>query len=167
MAGVNGTTLHLAGELFKMMAQVEMTYVPYKGAGPALTDLLGGQVHVLFDNLSSSIQHIKAGKLRPLAVTTVARSPALPEIPTVGDSVPGYEVSAWQGIGAPSGTPSGIIQKLNAAINTGLGASRIRERIAEFGGEALSGTPADFARLLVDETEKWARVVRFSGAKPD
>ena len=126
MAGVNGTTLQLAGELFKMMAGVDMLHVPYKGAGPALTDLLGGQVQVLFDNLSSSIEHIRAGKLRALAVTTVTRSKALPEIPTVGEFVPGYEASAWQGIGAPKNTPPEIINKLNIEINAALADPKLR-----------------------------------------
>jgi tripartite-type tricarboxylate transporter receptor subunit TctC len=167
MAGVNGTTLQLAGELFKMTAGVDMLHVPYKGAGPALTDLISGQVQVLFDNLSSSIEHIKAGKLRALAVTTVTRSKVLPDIPTVGEFVPGYEASAWQGIGAPKNTPPEIIRKLNNEINAGLADPRIRVRIAELGGTELIGSPADFGKLIADETEKWAKVVKFSGAKPD
>src|SRR5262245_1560852 len=135
MAGVNGTTLHLAGEMFKMMARVDLMYVPYKGAGPALVDLLGGQVDLLFDTLSSSIQYIKAGKLRALAVTTVAPSAALPDVPTLGESVPGYEASAWQGIGAPSGTSARIVQQLNAAINAALSNAGIRGRVKDLGGE--------------------------------
>lgn len=167
MAGVNGTTLQLAGELFKMMAGVDMLHVPYKGAGPALTDLIGGQVQVLFDNLSSSIEHIRAGKLRALAVTTVTRAKAMPDTPTVSEFVPGYEASAWQGIGAPRNTPPEIINKLNSEINVGLADLRIRTRIADLGGTELAGSPSDFGKLIVDETEKWAKVVRFSGAKPD
>ena len=167
MAGVNGTTLHLAGELFKMMAGLDMVYVPYKGAALALTGLLGGQVQVLFDNLSSSIEHIKAGRLRALAVTTVARSKALPGIPTVGEFVPGYEASAWQGIGAPKNTPAEIVHKLNVEINAALGDPKIMARLSEFGGEALEGSPTDFGSLLAYETEKWAKVVKYSGAKPD
>jgi tripartite-type tricarboxylate transporter receptor subunit TctC len=146
MAGVNGTTLQLAGELFKMMAGVDMLYVPYKGAGPALTDLLGGQVQVLFDNLSSSIEHIRAGKLRALAVTTVTRSKVLPDIPTVGEFVPGYEASAWQGVGAPRNTPPEIIDKLNKEINAGLADPRIKARIADLGGTELAGSPPDFGK---------------------
>jgi tripartite-type tricarboxylate transporter receptor subunit TctC len=166
MAGVNGTTLQLAGELFKMMAGVDMLHVPYKGAGPALTDLIGGQVQVMFDNLSSSIEHIRAGRLRALAVTTVTRSKALPDVPTVNDFVPGYDASAWQGIGAPRDTPAEIITKLNDAIIASLLDSRMRARIADLGGTELIGSPNDFGKLTVDETEKWARVVQFSGAKP-
>jgi tripartite-type tricarboxylate transporter receptor subunit TctC len=167
MAGVNGTTLQLAGELFKMMAGVDMLHVPYKGAGPALTDLLGGRVQVLFDNLSSSIAYIRAGKLRALAVTTVTRSKALPEIPTVSEFVPGYEASAWQGIGAPKSTPPAIINKLNVEINAAFADPRFRARLSDLGGEALEGSPTDFGKLLADETEKWARVVKHSGAKAD
>jgi len=167
MAGVNGTTLQLAGELFKMIAGVDMVHVPYKGAAPALTDLLGGQVQVMFDNLSSSIEHIRAGKLRALAVTTATRSKALPDVPTIGEFVPGYEASAWQGIGAPSNTPAEIINKLNTEINAALGDPRARARLSDFGGEALSGSAMDFGKLVADETEKWAKVVKFSGAKPD
>jgi tripartite-type tricarboxylate transporter receptor subunit TctC len=167
MAGVNGTTLQLAGELFKMKAGVDMLHVPYKGAGPALTDLIGGQVQVLFDNLSSSIEHIRVGKLRALAVTTVTRSKALPDIPTVSEFVPDYEASAWQGIGAPKNTPPEIINKLNNEINAGLADQRIKTRIAELGGTELAGSPGDFGKLIADETEKWAKVVKFSGAKPD
>jgi tripartite-type tricarboxylate transporter receptor subunit TctC len=167
MAGVNGTTLHLAGELFKMMAQVDMLYVPYKGAAPALTDLLAGHVHVLFDNLSSSIEHVKAGRLRALAVTTAERSKALPSTPAVREFVPGYEASAWQGIGAPKKTPPEIIATLNVAINGALADPKIRIRLAEFGADSLEGSPADFAKLLADETEKWAKVVKYSGAKAD
>jgi tripartite-type tricarboxylate transporter receptor subunit TctC len=167
MAGVNGTTLHLAGELFKMMTGLDMVYVPYKGAAPALADLLGGHVHLLFDNLSSSIEHIKAGKLRALAVTTVTRSKALPGIPTVGEFVQGYEASAWQGIGAPRNTPVAIVHKLNLEINAAFADPHIKARLAEFGGDPLEGSSSDFAKLLSDETAKWARVVKYSGAKPD
>jgi tripartite-type tricarboxylate transporter receptor subunit TctC len=167
MAGVNGTTLQLAGELFKMMAGADMLYVPYKGAGPALTDLLGGQVQVLFDNLSSSIEHIRAGKLRALAVTTATRSKVLPDIPTVGEFVPGYEASAWQGVGAPRNTPPEIINKLNIAISAALADPKIKARLSDFGGETLAGSPTEFGKLITDETEKWAKVVKFSGAKPD
>ena len=167
MAGVNGTTLQLAGELFKMMAGVDMLHVPYRGAAPALTDLIGGQVQVMFDNLSSSIEHIRSGRLRALAVTTAARSKALPEIPTVGEFVPGYEASAWQGFGAPRNTPPEIIDKLNNEINAALADPKIRARLSDFGGETLAGSATDFGRLIADETEKWGKVVKFSGAKPD
>jgi tripartite-type tricarboxylate transporter receptor subunit TctC len=167
MAGVNGTTLQLAGELFKMMAGVDMVHVPYKGAAPALTDLLGGQVQVMFDNLSSSIEHIRAGKLRALAVTTATRSKALPDLPTIGEFVPGYEASAWQGIGAPINTPAEIVNTLNTEINAALGDPRVKARLSDFGGEALSGSSTDFGKLIADETGKWAKVVKFSGAKAD
>lgn len=167
MAGVNGTTLQLAGELFKMMAGVDMVHVPYKGAGPALADLLGGQVQVLFDNLTSSIAHIRAGKLRALGVTTVTRSKALPEIPTVGEFVPGYEASAWQGIGVPKNTPPEIIHKLSIEINAALVDPTFRARLSDMGGEILEGSPMDFGKLLANETGKWAKVVKYSGAKPD
>jgi tripartite-type tricarboxylate transporter receptor subunit TctC len=167
MAGVNGTTLQLAGELFKMMAGVDMLHVPYKGAGPALTDLVGGQVQVLFDNLSSSIAYIRAGKLRALAVTTASRAKALPEIPTVAEFVPGYEASAWQGIGAPRNTPPEIVHRLGIEINAALADPKFRSRLSDLGGEALEGSPADFGKLLANETDKWARVVKYSGAKPD
>jgi tripartite-type tricarboxylate transporter receptor subunit TctC len=167
MAGVNGTTLQLAGELFKMMAGVDMVHVPYKGAGPALTDLLGGQVQVLFDNLTSSIAYIRAGKLRALGVTTVTRAKALPEIPTVGEFVPGYEASAWQGIGVPKNTPPAIINKLSTEINAALADPSFRARLSDLGGEPLDGSPTDFGKLLADETGKWAKVVKYSGAKPD
>jgi len=167
MAGVNGTTLHLAGELFKMMAGVDMVYVPYKGAAPALTDLVGGQVQVLFDTVSSSIEHIRSGRLRALAVTTATPSKALPGIPSLGEFVPGYEASAWQGLGVPKGTPPEIIDQLNIAINAALVDPKLKTRLSDLGGEALAGSPADFGKLIADETEKWARVVKFSGAKPD
>jgi tripartite-type tricarboxylate transporter receptor subunit TctC len=166
MAGVNGTTLHLAGELFKMMAGIDMLYVPYKGAAPALTDLLGGQVQVLFDNVSSSIGHIRSGKLRALAVTTATRSKVLPDIPTVGEFVPGYEASAWQGIGAPRNTPAEIIAKLNLEINAALADPKINARFSESGGEALLTSSSDFGKFIADETEKWGKVVKLSGAKP-
>ena len=167
MAGVNGTTLHLAGELFKMMAGVDMVYVPYKGAAPALTDLVGGQVQVLFDTVSSSIEHIRSGRLRALAVTTATPSKALPGIPSLGEFVPGYEASAWQGLGVPKGTPPEIIDQLNIAINAALVDPKLKTRLSDLGGEALAGSPADFGKLIADETDKWARVVKFSGAKPD
>jgi tripartite-type tricarboxylate transporter receptor subunit TctC len=167
MAGVNGTTLQLAGELFKMMTGLDMLHVPYKGAAPALTDLLGGQVQVMFDNLSSSIGHIKSSRLRALAVTTVERSQALPDVPTVGEFVPGYEASAWQGIGAPKNTPPEIVDTLNREINASLTDPKFKARIADLGGTELTGSAAEFGKMIANETEKWAKVVRFSGAKPD
>jgi tripartite-type tricarboxylate transporter receptor subunit TctC len=141
--------------------------VPYRGAGPALTDLLGGQVQVMFDNMASSVAHVRAGKLRPLAVTTASRSDALPELPTVGDFVPGYEASGLYGVGAPKVTPANIVDKLNKEINTAVVDPKVKARLADLGGTVLSGTPADFATLLAGEVEKWAKVVKFSGAKPD
>jgi tripartite-type tricarboxylate transporter receptor subunit TctC len=163
----SGTPQHVAGELFKLMTGVEMVHVPYRGSAPALTDLMGGQVQVMFDNLISSLELIKAGKLRPLAVTTTARSEALPDIPTVGDFVPGFEASALFGLGAPRTTPAEVVERLNVEINAGLADPRIKARLAELAGVVLTGSPADFGKLIADETEKWGKVVRFSGAKPD
>jgi tripartite-type tricarboxylate transporter receptor subunit TctC len=163
----NGTSIHVSGELFKMMTHVDMLHVPYRGSAPALTDLMGGQVQVLFDNMPSSIEYLKAGKLRPLAVTTAARSDALPGVPTVAETVPGYEASAWFGLGAPKGTPAEIVDKLNAAVNAGLADPKLKARLADLGGTMLVGPPGDFGRLVVEETEKWAKVVKFSGARPD
>jgi tripartite-type tricarboxylate transporter receptor subunit TctC len=163
----NGTSIHVSGELFKMMTGVDMLHVPYRGSAPALTDLMGGQVQVLFDNMPSSVEYIKAGKLRPLAVTTTARSDALPGVPTVAETVPGYEASAWFGLGAPKGTPPEIVDKLNAAVNAGLADPKLKTRLADLGGSMLVGTPADFGKIIAEETEKWAKVVKFSGARPD
>jgi tripartite-type tricarboxylate transporter receptor subunit TctC len=163
----NGSSVHLAGELFKAMTGVNMVHVPYRGGGPALTDLLGGQVQVMFDSTSSSIEYIRSGKLRPLAVTTSTRSQALPGVPTMGEYVPGYEASSWFGIGAPRNTPAGVVEELNRAINAALADPRIKARLADMGSMALSGSPADFRKLIADETEKWAKVVKFAGAKPD
>jgi tripartite-type tricarboxylate transporter receptor subunit TctC len=165
-AGI-GSGPHVAGELFKMMAGVEMVHVPYRGSTPALTDLLGGQVQVMFDAPPSSLPHIRAGNLRPLAVTTAGRSEALPDVPTVGEFVPGYEASAWFGVGAPKATPAEIVEKLNKNINAGLADPKIKERLADLGGTPLVGSPADFGKLIADETEKWAKVVKFIGIKAD
>ena len=162
-----GSVAHVTGELFKMMAGVDMLHVPYRGAAPALTDLLGGQVHVMFDNLPSSIEHIRAGKLRPLAVSSPTRSDALPDIPTVADTVPGFETAAFAGIGAPKDTPADIIDKLNIEVSAGLADPRMKARIAELGGTTLALAPAAFGKLVADETEKWGKAVKFSGAKPD
>jgi tripartite-type tricarboxylate transporter receptor subunit TctC len=163
----NGTSVHVSGELFKMMTGVNMLHVPYRGAAPALTDLMGGQVQVIFDNLPSSVEYIRAGKLRALGVTTAARSDALPAVPSVGETVAGYEASAWFGMGAPKGTPPEIIEKLNATVNAGLADPKLKARLADLGGTPLVGTSADFGKLVAEETEKWAKVVKFSGAKPD
>jgi tripartite-type tricarboxylate transporter receptor subunit TctC len=163
----SGTSVHLSGELFKSMTGCNMLHVPYKGAGPALTELIAGQVDVLFDNLPSSIGHIKGGTIRALAVTSAQREPSMPNLPTVGDTVPGYEATAWFGIGMPKGTPRDIIDKLNAEVNRALADSKMRERLAELGGKPISGTPEDFGRVIAAETEKWARVVVSSGATVD
>jgi tripartite-type tricarboxylate transporter receptor subunit TctC len=163
----NGSTIHVSGELFKMMTGVNMVHVPYRGGAPALTDMVGGQVQVMFDNVPTSIEFIRAGKLRPLAVTTATRSEVLPDLPTVGDFVPGYEASAWYGVGAPKGTADEIIDKLNKEINAILADSKTKARFAELGASLLAGSPAEFGKLIVDETEKWAKVVKFSGAKPE
>jgi tripartite-type tricarboxylate transporter receptor subunit TctC len=157
----------MSGELFKMMTGVNMVHVPYRGSAPMLTDLLGGQVQVTFDNMPSSIEHIRAGKLRPLAVTTTARSEALPDTPVLADTVPGYEASAWFGAGAPKGTPSEIIEKLNKEINAGLADPKMQARLADLGGMLMVGSPADFGKIIAEETEKWAKVVKFSGAKAE
>ena len=161
----SGTSVPMSGEMFKMMTGCEMLHVPYKGAGPALTDLMGGQVHVLFDNLPSSIGHIKGGKLRALAVTSTERDPSLPDTPTVGDTVPGYEATAWFGIGMPKGSPREAILKVNAAVNAALAEPALRAKLAELGGKPIPGTPEDFGKVIVHETEKWAKVVNASGAK--
>jgi tripartite-type tricarboxylate transporter receptor subunit TctC len=163
----SGTSVHLSGELFKSMTGCDMVHVPYKGAGPALTDLMGGQVHVLFDNLPSSINHIKAGKLRALAVTSEQRDPALPDVPSVAETVKGYEATAWFGIGMPKGTPRDVIEKVNDAVNRALADAKMRERLAEMGGKPIPGTPEDFGKVIASETEKWAKVVVSSGAKAE
>jgi tripartite-type tricarboxylate transporter receptor subunit TctC len=163
----SGTSVHLSGELFKAMTGIDMQHVPYKGAGPALIELIGGQVHVLFDNLPSSIGHIKGGDIRALAVTTLKRSPALPDVPTVNESVPGYEASAWFGMAVPNGTPVAIIERLNREVNAALVDPAMKAKLAELGGDPIPGSPADFWKLHAAETEKWAKVVRFSGAKAE
>lgn len=161
-----GSTPHVAGELFKMMAGVNMVHVPYRGVAPALTDLLGGQVEVVFATMPSSIEYVRAGRLRPLAVTTATRSEVLPDIPTVAEFVPGYEASQWYGVGAPKNTPAEIVAKLNQEINAALADPKMKARLADLGGTVLAGSPSDFGKLIADETEKWAKVVKFSGAKP-
>jgi tripartite-type tricarboxylate transporter receptor subunit TctC len=163
----NGTSQHVSGELFKMMTGVDIVHVPYRGLGPAVTDLLGGQVQVIFHALPASIEFIGAGKLRALAVTTAMRSASLPDIPTVGEFVPGYEASSWLGVGVPKTTPSEIVDKLNQEINAALADPKMKMRLVDLDFTELAGSPADFAKLIADETEKWAKVVKFSGAKLD
>jgi tripartite-type tricarboxylate transporter receptor subunit TctC len=166
--GGNGTVPHVAAELFNMMADLDLVAVPYRGGeAPALTDLLGGQVQVMFANLPPSIQHIRAGTLRALAVTTATRSAVLPDVPTVGDFVSGYEASAWQGIGAPKNTPPEIIDKLNREINAALANPEMKSRLAALGGTVLAGSPADFGKLISTETEKWAKVIRAANIKAE
>jgi len=160
----NGTSPHLAGELFKMMTGIDIVHVPYRGGGLALTDLIGGRVQVMFTSLPTAALN-RAGKLRALAVTTAMRDPALPDVPTVGEFVPGYEASGWYGLGAPRDTPGAIIEQLNRAINAGLADPQVKARLADLDGVALTGSPADFARLIAEETEKWGKVVRFAGIK--
>jgi tripartite-type tricarboxylate transporter receptor subunit TctC len=166
-SGGNGSPAHVTGELFKMMTGVNLVHVPYRGGGPALTDLLGGQIQVTFVDMAASIEFIRAGKLRALAVTTATRSEALPDIPTVGDFVPGFEASQWVGLSAPTNAPSEIVGKLNAEINAGLADPKLKARFADLGGTVLPGSSADFGKLIADDTEKWARVIKFSGAKPE
>jgi tripartite-type tricarboxylate transporter receptor subunit TctC len=163
----NGSTIHMSGELFKMMTGINMVHVPYRGGAPALTDLIAGQVHVMFDNLPTSAEHVKSGRLRGLAVTGTARSHVLPDLPTVADFLPGYEASAWYGLGAPRNTPAAVIDRLNEAVNAILADPASQGRFAELGASLLPGSPADFGKLLADETEKWGKVVKFAGAKPD
>jgi tripartite-type tricarboxylate transporter receptor subunit TctC len=162
-----GTTSHVSGELFKRMTGIDMVHVPYRGGALALTDLISGQVQVMFDSIPTSIQHIRNGKLRPLAVTTVTRSELLPDIPTVGEIVSSYEASTWYGIGAPRNTPTDLIESLNREIAAGLDDPKMKARLAELGGTTLAGAPADFGRLIADETEKWAKVMKFAGIKPE
>jgi tripartite-type tricarboxylate transporter receptor subunit TctC len=162
-----GTGPYMAAELFKMMAGVDMVLIPYRAEAQMVTDLLGGQVQVAFGGISSSLEHIKAGKLRPLAVTTAARLEALPDVPTIGEAVPGYEASGWCGVVAPKGTSIEIIGNLNKEINAGLGDAKFKTTLSGMGLTVFSNSPAEFEKLIVDETEKWAKVVRFAGLKPD
>jgi tripartite-type tricarboxylate transporter receptor subunit TctC len=166
-SGGNGTSPHVSGELFKMMAGIAMVHVPYRGVSQAITDLIGGQVQVMFDTTAASIGYIRAGQLRALAVTTAVRSRALPGIPTVAEFVPGYEASALNGIGAPRGTPAEIVERLNREINDGLADAGMQARFDDLGIVALTGAPTDFATLIAAETDKWARVVKFTGAKAE
>ena len=163
----NGSVPYVAGEMFKVMAGVDLVKVGYRGGGPALIDLLGGQVQVMFEPTLSTIAYIRAGKLRALAVTSATRSPALPDVPTMNEFIPGYEATAWFGIGAPKGTPTEIIDKLNSEVNAGLADPKIKERLADLGGIPMPMTPAEFAKLIADETEKWGKVIRAANIKPD
>jgi tripartite-type tricarboxylate transporter receptor subunit TctC len=163
----NGSSGHVFGELFKFMTAVNMQHVPYRGGAPALTDLLGGQVQVYFGPIPETIEHIRAGKLRPLAVTTAMRLDSLPNIPTVGEFVPGYEASGWHGVGVPTNTPREIVEKLNSEINAALADPKLKARLADLGGTVLVGSTADFGKLIADETQKWAKVIKYAGTKPD
>ena len=166
-SGSIGGGQHVSGELFKMMTGVNLVHVPYRGGAPAIADLLGGQVQVIFDVLSESIGYIRAGSLRPLAVTTAIRSEALPDLPTVADFVPGYETSAWWGVGVPRNTPAAIIDKLNKEINSGLADPRLRARFADLGATVFTGSPTEFGIFIAEETEKWGKVIRAANIKPE
>jgi tripartite-type tricarboxylate transporter receptor subunit TctC len=163
----NGSSPHVSGELFKMMAGIDMTHVPYRGGGQVMTDLIAGQVQVSFIGLTVAIEHIRSGKLRALAVAAATRSDVLPDIPTVSDFVPGYEASAFWGVGAPKNTPAEIVDKLNKEINAGLADPKIKARLADLGGTVLPGSPADFGKLIADDTERWAKVIKSAGIKPE
>ena len=165
-SGGTATTTHLAGELLKMMAGIDMIHVPYRGTGPAITDLLGGQVQVMFGSAPSSVQYIRTGQLRALAVTSRQRLEALPDVPTVGETVPGYEASQWYGIGVPKTTPAPIVDLLNKEINAFLADPKMKAKVVDLGGTELPGSPADFSKLIADETEKWRKVVKFANVKP-
>jgi tripartite-type tricarboxylate transporter receptor subunit TctC len=158
---------HVAGELFKMVAAIDMVHVPYRGSAPALTNLLGGQVQVMFVTTSASISYIKAGKLRPLAVTSATRAEALPDVPTIDDFLPGYEATSVWGLGAPRNTPTEIIDRLNKGINSALADPKMKARLADLGGTLIAGLPADFGKLIADETEKWAKVIRTAHIKSE
>jgi len=163
----SGSMPHIAGELFKMMTGTEMVHVPYRGSGPALADLLGGQVQVMFDPVPSSIEHVRSGKLRALGVTGAVRSPELPDIPSIGEFVPGYQVSSWTGVCAPRGAPAEIIDRLNREVNAALSDPVMKGKIADVGRTVLAGSPAEFGKFISDETEKWAKVVKFANIKPE
>jgi tripartite-type tricarboxylate transporter receptor subunit TctC len=162
-----GTSLHLSGELLKMMAGIDVTHVPYRGAAPAMTDLLGGQVQVAFVTLLAAIEYVRLGKLHALAVTSASRAEALPDVPTVGESVPGFEASSFFGVGAPKGTPAEIIDKLNKEVQAALIDPKLKVQLAGLGATALAGSPAEFGKFVADETEKWGKVVKFVGIKAD
>ena len=163
----NGSTPHVSAELFKAMTGVNMVHVPYRGSPQAITDLLGGQVQVMFDILAASIEYIRSGKLRALAVTTMARQEMLPDVPTVGEFVAGYEASAWAGLGVPRNTPTEIVEKLNGEVNAALADPKIKMQLAKLGGAALALSPAEFRKLIADETDKWGKVVKFANIKPE
>jgi tripartite-type tricarboxylate transporter receptor subunit TctC len=167
MASGGIAALHVFGELFKMMTGVNLVHVPYRGQAPALADLLAGQVHVMFPNIVVSIESIRAGRLRALAVTAATRSEVLPDVPTVDEFVPGYEASGWSGLGAPKATPAEIVEKLNKEINAALADPKIKARLADLGGTPLVGSPADFGKLIADDTEKWGKVIRAANIKPE
>ena len=166
-SGGSGTSLHMCGEMFRMMTGITMQHVPYRGEAPAVTDLIGGQVDVLFSNMPASVEYIRSGKLRALAVTTATRSQALPDIAPLGDFVRGYDASGLIGLGAPRGTPSEVIERLNREINAALNDARMQKRFSDLGAVALPGTPAEFGKFLADEVEKWAKVAKFAGIKLD
>src|SRR5262249_30279680 len=166
-SGGIGAPMHMSGELFKIMAGVDLVHVPYRGAGPALTDLLAGQVQVSFPTMPSTIEHIRTGKLRALGVTTATRADALPHVPAVAEFVPTYESSTWFGIGAPKNTPAAIVNELNEEINAGLADRKLKARLADLGGTVLAGSPMDFGKLVADETEKWGKVIRAANIKPE
>jgi tripartite-type tricarboxylate transporter receptor subunit TctC len=163
----SGSSVHVSGELFKIMAGVDMIHVPYRGSGPMLSDLLGGQVQVAFPDIGSSIEHVRSGKLRALAVTTVTRSEALPEIPTVAEFLPAYEASNWWGVAAPKNTPVEIVNKLNSEINAASADPKMKARLADLSGMSLAGSPADFGKLIAEETDKWGKVIRAAKIKPE
>ncbi len=163
----NGSPQHLAGELFKMMAGIDMVHIPYRGGGPAMNDLLSGQVQVSFGSVASSMQYVRGGQLRALGVTTTTRLDVLPDVPAIAEILPGYFAVGWYGLGAPAGTPAEIVGRLNAAANAAIADPKIAARLAELGATPLPGTPAEFGKLMVEETERWAKVVKFSGARPD
>jgi len=166
-SGGAGSGAHVFGELFQMMAGVSLVHVPYRGAAPAFTDLIGGQVHVLLGAITSAFEYIKAGKLRLLAVTTAKRQDVFPDVPTVGEFLPGYEASQWYGIGAPKSTPAWIVEKLNNEINAALGNAKMKAKLADLGGAVMPGSPADFGKHIADETEKWGKVIKFAGIKAE
>jgi tripartite-type tricarboxylate transporter receptor subunit TctC len=163
----NGNTTHVAGELFMMLTGIKLTHVPYRGGAPAVTDLIGGQVQVYFDGISGSLEHVRSGKLRALGVTSAARADVLPDVPSLSEFVPGYEASGWYGIGVPRNTPGEIVERLNREINAGLGDPKLKARLADLGYVTFASSPAEFGTMIAQETEKWAKVMKFAGVKPD
>jgi tripartite-type tricarboxylate transporter receptor subunit TctC len=166
-SGGNGTSIHVSGELFKLMTGIEMLHVPYRGGALALRDLVGGQIQVMFDTMPECIELVRAGTLRPLAVTTATRAPVLPDLPPIADFLPGYESSAWYGVGAPRNMPSEIVDRLNREINAALADPALKTRLADLGGTVIAGTPADFAKFVANDAEKWAKVIKFAGVKAE